>query len=168
MIHHIKAKQFNSKMCFVCGMQNNMGLKGQFYETEISEVIGLYTPGEEHQGFPGLLHGGISAAILDETLGRAIIAVYGQGVRAFTAELTTRYIKPVPLGIDLRITGRLISKKDRVIECSGEIYLPDGQAAVSATGKYIEVSSDKFVDSGFADDELFIQPDEEVLTEIEI
>ena len=155
-------------MCFVCGMQNNMGLKGQFYETERSEVIGLYTPGEEHQGFPGLLHGGVSAAILDETLGRAIIAVYGQGVWAFTAELTARYIKPVPLGIDLRIIGRVISKKGRMIDCSGEIYLPDGQTAVSATGKYVEVSPDEFVDSGFVDDELFIQPDEEVLIEIDI
>ncbi len=54
-----------------------MGLRGRFYVLELAaagvpEVLGVFTLREEHQSYPGRLHGGISTAILDETIGRAI------------------------------------------------------------------------------------------------
>ena len=72
MKHKVTGKQENSKMCFICGKKNNFGLKASFYETEKNELIAIFKPCQEHQGYPGRLHGGIAAAILDETIGRNI------------------------------------------------------------------------------------------------
>jgi acyl-coenzyme A thioesterase PaaI-like protein len=67
-------KQPNSQMCFVCGLENPIGLKMAFYEDDEGRVVAKFTPGDEHQGFPGVMHGGIVTALLDEVLGRVAIA----------------------------------------------------------------------------------------------
>jgi hypothetical protein len=53
MRHKITKKQYNSKLCFVCGLRNGSGLKASFYETEQGELIAIFTPGVEHQSYPG-------------------------------------------------------------------------------------------------------------------
>jgi acyl-coenzyme A thioesterase PaaI-like protein len=68
MKYQVKRKQPNSKMCLVCGLQNQFGLKTEYYELENDELLGIFTPVDEHQSYPGRLHGGISAAILDESM----------------------------------------------------------------------------------------------------
>ena len=68
----ITGKQPNSKNCFICGLKNDMGVKASFYETDGNELIAIFNPRQEHQGYPGRLHGGVAAAILDETIGRAV------------------------------------------------------------------------------------------------
>ncbi|MCK4890494.1 MAG: PaaI family thioesterase, partial [Candidatus Aminicenantes bacterium] len=57
----ISKKQPNSKMCFVCGLKNSFGLHSSFYELENGELMAIFSPGEEHQGYPGRLHGRIAA-----------------------------------------------------------------------------------------------------------
>ena len=73
MRHLVKAKQPNSKMCLVCGLKNRSGLGAYFYELDNGELLAIFRPAEEHQSYPGRLHGGIATAILDETIGRAIM-----------------------------------------------------------------------------------------------
>ncbi|MGI9571608.1 MAG: PaaI family thioesterase, partial [Desulfobulbia bacterium] len=80
----VTGKQPNSKDCFVCGLENDFGLKSYFYELENGELIARFVPAEAHQSYPGRLHGGISAAILDETLGRLVINHEGSGVWGVT------------------------------------------------------------------------------------
>jgi acyl-coenzyme A thioesterase PaaI-like protein len=63
-------KQENSKLCLVCGMENDLGLKISFYELENGEVVSIFNTKDEHQSYPGRLHGGITGAILDETIGK--------------------------------------------------------------------------------------------------
>ena len=70
----VTEKQPNSKMCFVCGLENDFGLKSRFYNLENGELMALFSPCTQHQGYPGRLHGGIAAAILDETMCRTIIS----------------------------------------------------------------------------------------------
>ena len=135
-------KQPNSKMCFVCGMRNVAGLKAFFYELEDGSVMARFTPQEIHQGYPGRLHGGIATAILDETIGRAIMARYGEEIWGVTAELQVRFKAPVPLGQELRVIGRITRDTRRVFEGEGELLLPDGTVAVVARGKYIKLSLD--------------------------
>ena len=67
----IKIKQPNSRYCFVCGRENPYGLKMSFYEVEPGHALAEYTVPEHYQGYPGIVHGGIVATMLDETLGRA-------------------------------------------------------------------------------------------------
>ena len=66
-------KQPNSRMCFICGLENPVGLHLHIYETEPGVVETTYVAPEHFQGYPGVLHGGIVGAIIDEISGRALM-----------------------------------------------------------------------------------------------
>ena len=146
MKHKVKRKQPNSKMCFICGLKNKFGLQASFFETDNNENIAIFKPCEEHQGYPGRLHGGIAAAILDETIGRAITIGKAEDVWSVTLELSIKYKKPVPIGEEIKATGRITSIKNRVFEGTGEIILPNGDIAVIAEGKYLLLPIEKIAD----------------------
>jgi uncharacterized protein (TIGR00369 family) len=147
MDHIVIGKQHNSKMCFVCGLKNGAGLQASFYETQDGTLVALFTPGEQHQSYPGRLHGGIASAILDETIGRAInTGSRGEEIWGVTLELTMTYRKPIPLGVELRVIGRVTEEKSRSYLGTGEILLPDGEIAVSAVGKYLKAPLEKIAD----------------------
>ena len=166
MKHSIKSKQNNSKNCIVCGQENKLGLKTRFYETDKEEVIALFTAEEEHQSYPGITHGGISSAILDETIGRAIMAKYNEQVWGVTVELKLRYRKPVPLGVELKAIGRITEERGPFFEGTGEIILPDGQVAVSCKGKYMKRQMHDIASDAFIDSEWFPVEDEQTVEEI--
>ena len=168
MKHTIKAKQNNSKNCIVCGMENNLSLKTKFYETENNEIIALFTSEEVHQSYPGITHGGISSAILDETIGRAIMAHYDEQVWGVTLELNLRYKKPVPLGVELKAVGRITAERGPLFEGTGEILLPDGEVAVSCKGKYLKRNIHDIADDSFTDNEWFSVEDETVIQEMDL
>lgn len=140
MRYRVKKKQPNSKMCLVCGLKNPSGLKSSFYELENDELLAVFNPIEEHQGYPGRLHGGIAMAILDETIGRAIMVKYAEDIWGITAEFTIRLKKPIPLDKEIRVIARVTKDRGRYFEGSGEIRLPDGEIAAAATGKYFKFS----------------------------
>jgi acyl-coenzyme A thioesterase PaaI-like protein len=87
MKHKVLKKQHISKMCFVCGEKNDFGLHANFYETDANELVALINPSEQHQGYPGRMHGGIAAAILDETIGRSICSGKNEQIWSVTLEL---------------------------------------------------------------------------------
>lgn len=151
----VTGQQHISKNCLVCGVQNPFGLKTKFYELENKEIVAYFTPHTYHQSYPGILHGGISATILDETIGRAIMAHYGQESFGVTIELNLKYKKPVPLGVELKVVGRIINDKGRIFEGTGELILPDGEVAVSASGRYMKRSVSQIVENDFIEDEWF-------------
>jgi acyl-coenzyme A thioesterase PaaI-like protein len=125
------AKQPNSRMCFVCGVENPAGLQIRFYNEGPGKVRVDWTAPECYQGYPGHLHGGIAAAILDEAAGRTILV--GDKTRLFvTLKMTLRYRKPVPVNVPLVIRGELIRDRGRLAETRAAILLPDGSAAVEA------------------------------------
>ena len=146
MKHAVARKQPNSKMCLVCGLKNPHGLFGSFYELANGELVGLFTAREEHQSYPGRLHGGIIAALLDETIGRAIMIEYHEAFWGVTVEFTTRYLKPVPLDVELRVVGRIVNEEGRIFAGTGEILLPDGEVAAAGVGKYVKLPIEKIAD----------------------
>lgn len=166
MKYKVLKKQQNSKKCLVCGMQNDLGLKAGFYEMENGEIVSVFTPKEEHQSYPGRLHGGIAGAILDETIGRAVMIGNGD-VWGVTVELNLKYHKPVPLDQELRVIGRITRDTSRLFEGSGEILLPDGQVAVSAHGKYMKMTLSKIAEWDTTGDEWQTVPFENDPEEIE-
>ena len=155
-------------MCFVCGLENNFGLHASFYETDSNELVAIVTPSEQHQSYPGRMHGGLAATILDETIGRAIANGKEDQVWGVTLELTTKYRKPIPLGVELRIVGRVSRDDHRFFEGTGEILLPDGSVAVSAAGKYMKVPIDKITSSPMGDEDWFFIGNPDDPREIEI
>ena len=63
-------KQPNSRMCFVCGIDNPIGLHLKFYTDDEGRTVARFQPGPEHQGFPGQLHGGLISTLLSLPMGR--------------------------------------------------------------------------------------------------
>src|SRR5512142_2130260 len=118
-----KIKQPNSRMCFICGVQNPVGLHLHIYETEPGVVETRYTAPEHFQGYPGVLHGGIVGAILDELSGRALMGSDPMAPRfMFTAKLEIRYRKNVPVGVPLKIIGRAGKSRGKSAEAWAGIY----------------------------------------------
>jgi len=144
--YKITGKQPNSKLCLVCGMKNSFGLKAFFYETETKELIAVFKPIEEHQSYPGRLHGGIAGAILDETIGRAILMHHEQEIWGVTIELKTRFKKSIPLNEELKVVGRITKNSNRFFEGTGELILSNGDIAVTAQGKYLKLPLDEIAD----------------------
>jgi acyl-coenzyme A thioesterase PaaI-like protein len=129
-------KQPNSRMCFLCGIENPIGLKLKFYTDDEGRCIARFRPKAEHQGYPGQLHGGIISALLDETMGRVLAL---QDVWAMTGRLEIKFRKPVPLDQELTIVGELIRNRSRAYEARGEIQLPDSTVLVEGSGTYIRI-----------------------------
>jgi acyl-coenzyme A thioesterase PaaI-like protein len=161
-------KQHISRMCFVCGVKNDFGLHAKFYETESNELVALINPSEQHQGYPGRMHGGIAATILDETIARSICNGKDEQIWGVTLELKTRFRKPVPLGQELKIVGRVTSEGNRSFEGTGEILLPNGEIAVSAEGKYMKVNIERIADDPGVNDDWFFLDSPDDPSEIEI
>ena len=129
-------KQPNSRMCFLCGIENPIGLKLAFYTDDDGRCIARFRPREEHQGYPGHLHGGIISSLLDETMGRVLAP---KNVWAMTGRLEIKFRKPVPLDQELTVVGELTRGRSRAYEARGEIRLPDGTLLVEGNGMYIRI-----------------------------
>jgi uncharacterized protein (TIGR00369 family) len=127
-------------------MKNQFGLKAFFYETEKNELIAIFRPSEEHQSYPGRLHGGIAAAILDETIGRAILMHHEQEIWGVTIEFKVCYAKPIPLGDELKVVGRITKEGSRLFEGTGELVLSNGEIAATGEGKYLKLPLTEITD----------------------
>ncbi len=127
-----RVKQPNSRTCFVCGLDNDHGFRLAFYETGAGTVETVATIPEHFQGYPGVAHGGIVTALLDEIAVRAATAGEPDHLM-LTARVEVRFRKAVPVGKPLRIVGTLIERKPRATRARGEIILPDG--SVGAEGE---------------------------------
>lgn len=112
----------NSRNCFICGVENPVGLKMKFFLVESGVVEAEYTAPPHFEGYPGVLHGGIIASILDETSGRAFGPMEEDPRFMFTARLEVTYRKNVPIGKPLRIVGKAVKDKGRSAEGWAGIY----------------------------------------------
>ena len=62
----ILSKQRNSRMCMICGLDNEYGVNAPFYNMEDGSVMTVFRYKEQHQSYPGRVHGGMITAMLDE------------------------------------------------------------------------------------------------------
>ena len=164
-----------SRMCLVCGRDNPFGLHARYYELAPDEpaaagsgagpgpagpeLLGIFDVREEHQSYPGRLHGGISSTILDETIGRAILLLQPD-VWGVTVEISVRFRRPMPLDEEVRCVARITRDTSRLFEGTGEILLADGTVAVEASGKYLKQTLADITDGDFAEREWFADPRE--------
>lgn len=167
MRYRVTAKQENARMCFVCGMENTAGLSASFYELENNELMGVFTPGQQHQGYPGRLHGGIAATILDETMGR-VITSGNKEVWGVTVDLNIRYRRPVPLNEEIHVIGRIVRQSGRSYEAQGAILLSDGSTAVEGNGRYMILSIDAISDVKLDGQDWKVVPAEDDPIEMEV
>ena len=96
---------------------------------------------ERHQAGPGLVHGGLVAAALDEACG--LLATWFR-FPAVTARLAVRYRRPVAINVDLGLSARVREQRGRRIELEGELAA-DGELLASASGTWLHVPLEHFL-----------------------
>ena len=151
----VLGKQRNSKMCIICGMDNEYGLRAPFYNMEDGSVMTIFKYREQHQSYPGRVHGGLIAAMLDEMGLRALWAKeLSEDSFGVTMSLETKYRKPVPY--DTELLGRGIITKTLgnffVAEC--KIIDLSGNVLANADVKYIRLDTEKIAQNVDAHEEM--------------
>jgi acyl-coenzyme A thioesterase PaaI-like protein len=124
-----KAIQPKAKHCYVCGPENPQGMRVQFVPDGPHGSRTLYTARAEHNGWPGILHGGVTFSLMDDALGWAL---HFQGWSGVTARAETRFRQPVPIGTKLIIRGWTLGQRRRVIMARAEIRVDDEQQTLLA------------------------------------
>ena len=120
-------KEFD--MCFACGQKNPIGLKLNFVR-EGKAARAEFTPSKFHQGWSGVVHGGIIGCILDEAMSYAALFA---GVNSLTARMQTRFRRPLQIDEPLIITARVTKKTRRLVEAKAEMWLKDGTPVADST-----------------------------------
>jgi acyl-coenzyme A thioesterase PaaI-like protein len=127
-------RQPTSRSCFVCGRENPVGLKIHWLQDAAKrEIRGTVTLPDHFNGYPGVAHGGIVGAVLDETAGRSILTDGGFDELMVTAKLEVVYRRPTPTGVPLIAVGRLLRRTESRAEAEAELLLPDGTVAARAS-----------------------------------
>lgn len=128
---HIKADDY----CFACGQENPHGLRlagfrmiGERYEFD-------FTPARHHQGWQGIVHGGIVATVLDEAMTRLL---WEQGMMVVTAEITVRYRKPLMVGTHVRVSAWKVREFGRLVEAAAVVADNEDEYATAA-GKFMRM-----------------------------
>ena len=160
-------KHENSRFCFICGLENQKGLKADFFETDAGELAVIFTPSSEYQSYPGILHGGISAAVLDELIGRAI-NVTNPELFAVTTTLKIKYRRPVPYGVKLTAVARVTKDSNLLYEGEGTLYDDKGRACVTAKGRYMKRELAKITEDFDPDTDWFINKKDDDPDEITV
>lgn len=121
----------NTNGCFICGRDNPQGLRLDFALDEaVPSLETRWVATAVYEGYSGILHGGMVATLLDEVVGKLSVLVDKPAV---TAEMTVRFLKPVPTGAPLTVRGRITGERRRVLDAEAHAYLADGTLAASAS-----------------------------------
>lgn len=137
--------------CVGCGEDHPTGLKVVVTAGEGLTLSGRFTVTGDHQGAPGLAHGGMLSLAFDEVLGSLVWLV---GIPAVTGHLETDYRRPVPVGTTLHITAQIdgLAGRKLYVSAQGRAGATDGPLTVSASAIFITVGGQHFIEHGRAED----------------
>jgi uncharacterized protein (TIGR00369 family) len=123
--------------CFACGEKNPQGLHLSFeYSGDGEAAWTHFTPAKNHEGWAGIVHGGITAVVLDEVAAKL---VHNLGIRAVTGSLDVRYIKPAMVGQQLEFRAKLLRQRGRLVEVKAEARCENGGLVATATAVMFKV-----------------------------
>lgn len=148
-------KQRNSKMCIMCGLDNEYGVRAPFYSMEDGSVMTVFSYRKQHQSYPGRVHGGLITSMLDEMGLRALWAKeLSEESFGVTMSIETKFRKPVPY--DETIIGKGIVVKDTPKFCAAEVGLYNKYGTLLANGKvnYLKLEANKIAEDVTAHEEM--------------
>lgn len=154
----VTSKQKNSRMCYICGMDNPQGFKAPFYNMEDGSVMTKFRYDSVHQSFPMRVHGGLISTMLDELACRAYWVI-DETVLGATMSMEVKFRKPVPYDTD--IYGRGIVVNDMKKFFTSDVYLLDCESNVlaNATVKYIKLPIEKIADADYHEEMCYLIED---------
>jgi acyl-coenzyme A thioesterase PaaI-like protein len=118
-----------NNLCFGCGKDNPIGMKLQFtWDGQTARAE--FKPAPVYQGWPGFLHGGITACMLDEAMGWAAMSAGAENV---TAKMQVRYRRMAPLKQTYLVKCTVTKKTSRLIETEAFLTDKDGTVFAEAT-----------------------------------
>ena len=149
---HPKAPPIGSQIpshfghCFGCGELHPTGLHLVAHAGNGVDLTAEFTVTENHQGAPGLAHGGLLSLAFDEALGKLMWLLRAPAV---TARLETDFLRPVPMGSTLHISARITGQVSRKVYCEadGRLNSVDGELAVKAAALFVIVPMNHFLDN---------------------
>ncbi len=153
--------QSGTHQCFVCGIDNPAGLKIVFKSDGLGQVSARKVFTKDHQDYPGVVHGGVIAAVLDEAAGRATMKGKRPDIDLVTGKLSIRYRKPVKVGQEIFIEGRMESVSGRVYTCTSKMRAENGDILAEAQVVLIEPDKDLLGSISIGDDQWVDYKDQE-------
>ncbi len=149
------SKQRNSRMCIMCGLDNEYGVRAPFYNMEDGSVATLFSYRCQHQSYPGRVHGGLITAMIDEMGLRALWAKeLSEESFGVTFSIDTKYRKPVPYGCRLAGRGRIVRDTRRHFITEACIMDMAGDVLASGTVKYLRLDVDQIAEGAETHEEL--------------
>lgn len=124
-------------MCFGCGPDNPIGLKLNF-KWDNKTARAEFIPNKSHQGWSGIVHGGIISCLLDEAMG---YATYFEDIVCLTAKMQIRIRRPALIGEPLIITSSITRRTKRLVETRAAIALKDGTPVAESTATMFVIHS---------------------------
>lgn len=151
----------NSKKCFVCGIENTYGLKLVLESEEEGHVSGKITIPARFEGWPGIVHGGVLAAILDEAGGRTTETESFPKQTFLTGTLTAHYRHPVHSETLLFVEAELVRRKGRVVNAKSCIMDESRLVLAEAEVTYVQIIQAPEMNHAEMTDEWVMMPEEE-------
>lgn len=137
--------QRNSKDCFVCGMENEVGLKAPFYVLDDNSVATVVTFKNHQQSYPDRTHGGIVSTLLDELMGRALW-ITQPDMFGVTTTMTITYRKPVPLNEKIKARAYITYNSNRGFSAKGQIFSMQNVLLAEGQARYFKIPFEKAFD----------------------
>jgi uncharacterized protein (TIGR00369 family) len=128
----------DDRHCLVCGKDNPIGLKLEF-KLEGSALATSWVADKRFQGYENVLHGGMIALILDETM--VNLPWKRDAVPVISAELTTRFIKPAQIGETLRFVAEADDVSKKIIPIRGRCTNAAGELIAEASAKCVRIKN---------------------------
>ncbi len=149
-VRHLKAPAAGSQIpshfgyCFGCGQLHTSGLHFTAIAGNGLDLTGNFTVTKDHQGAPGLAHGGLLSLAFDEALGKLMWLIRTPAV---TGRLETDFLLPVPMGRTLYIDAKITGQSGRKIytQAEGRLDSITGEIAVKAAAIFISVPMEHFI-----------------------
>lgn len=127
--------------CYVCGQTHPRGLRARFFANVNGQVQCQFKPDSTQTGYAGLVHGGVVSTLFDELLGWPIVLQTGR--MCFSAEITIRFVKPIPADGSYLATAYCGTDRGRFWENEADLRDSSGTIYAKARGKYFLFSEEQ-------------------------
>jgi uncharacterized protein (TIGR00369 family) len=120
--------------CLLCGNLNPKSLNLSFQTADDGAVKTRFKAHSELQGYDGILHGGVIAALLDAAMTHCL---FHRGVQAVTGDLHIRFVRPVACNVTMDIRAWVLLSHPPLYRLKAEIVV-DGRVLAWGEAKFLQ------------------------------